>query len=112
MPRAESNLFGPTTVEPPPQPVDNARSVELVKDRYLDIVHLGQLTLDTLNRNRPYGKYAKTADYIRELFARAGAVCDFAVASGLITPTQAGEIIRDFINEHPEIPTCGPENVI
>ncbi|MFN0073302.1 MAG: ClpX C4-type zinc finger protein [Chloroflexota bacterium] len=96
----------------PPTVIDNASAVERVKDIYLDIVNLGRLTLDQINRIRPVEPYASHSDYVRELWTRATAVATFAILAGLITADQWMQINREISEEHPDIPTPGPRNVI
>lgn len=86
------------------QVVSNERAVQLVYEVYLDIVNLGRFPVERLNQGAPYGRYATQADLVRELWARAGAVANFAVSAGLIRPPQMFEILRRFHDEHPEAP--------
>ena len=86
-------------------------AVERVREAYEDIVRLGGLRLEQVNRLRhPAERYCSMQEYVRELWARAGAVSTFAVNVGLITPDQALQIIRDFMDEHPHVPREGPPN--
>jgi predicted Fe-S protein YdhL (DUF1289 family) len=86
-------------------------AAERVRDAYEDIVRLGRLRLEQVNRRRhPAERYCSTEEFVRELWARAGAISTFAVNVGLITPEQALQIIADFLDEHPEVPREGPPN--
>ena len=89
----------------------SAAAVERVREQYEDIVHLGKLRLEQINRVRhPAEYYCSIQEYVRELWARAGAVSTFAVNVGLVSPDQALQIIQDFLDEHPDIPREGPPN--
>jgi ClpX C4-type zinc finger len=86
-------------------------AVERVREAYEDIVRLGELRLEQVNRLRhPAERYCSMPEYVRELWARAGSVSTFAVNVGLIIPDQALQIIRDFLDEHPHVPREGPPN--
>jgi hypothetical protein len=93
------------------KPLDPASQagVDLVREQYEDIVHLGKLDLTKINRGlHPAEHYCSMREYVRELWARAGAVASFAVSAGLISGDQALQIIKDFLADHPDVPTVGP----
>lgn len=95
------------------KPVDptSRAAVDLVREGYEDIVHLGKLDLTIINRVRhPAEQYCSAGEFVRELWARAGAVSSFAVRAGLISGDQALQVIKDFLADHPDAPSEGPPN--
>jgi hypothetical protein len=91
-------------------PTPLSGSVEAhVRERFDDIVLLGHLHLEQINSGRHSAEhYCTMQEYVRELWARANAVSDFAVSIGLISGEQALRIITDFLVAHPDVPTEGP----
>lgn len=83
--------------------VGSDRAVARVRDEYEAIVRLDNLRLEHLNRSTdPGDHYHSMREYVRERWACAHAVANFAVSTGLISGVQAGEILRDFLDDHPE----------
>ena len=79
-------------------------AVVRVRDEYQAIASLSRLPLNALNRSPdPAEHYPSIHEYTRELWARANAVASFAVSTGLISSVQAGEILRDFLDDHPDL---------
>lgn len=75
-----------------------------VREEYETIADMSGLSMDQINRWRePTDQYDSMDEFLRIWWARAGAVADFAVGLGLITPDQAREILVDFCSAHPEL---------
>jgi ClpX C4-type zinc finger protein len=88
--------------------VGSDEAVARVRDEFEAIANLGCLRLHHLNRSPdPAEHYHSMHEYVRELWARAHAVSSFAVSTGLISSTQALEIIQDFLAAHPEADSTG-----
>ena len=109
--RSATEISADADKSSPKAEINNDRALELVVDAYQTIAYLGKLPLDKINEPRLFDKYGSQADFVRELWAQANAVSSFAVASGLISPEQAGQIIRDFLDQYPDAPTGSPDNV-
>jgi hypothetical protein len=78
-------------------------AVARVRGEYEAIARLGSLRLEHLNRSpNPNDHYHSMREYVRELWARASSVAGFAVSTGLISASQAADILDDFLTAHPE----------
>jgi uncharacterized protein YlaN (UPF0358 family) len=79
-------------------------ALDLVREEYENAARLNTVSLEKINRVRPPWKpYASIDQLVDEWLAMAGAVSTFAVRLGLISPEEAGQIIRDFFAAHPEL---------
>jgi hypothetical protein len=84
--------------------VGSDAAVAQVRDVYEAIVRLGNLRLEHLNRSPdPDDHYHSMREYVRERWACAHTISNFAVRTGLISGVQAGEILQDFLDAYPGV---------
>jgi hypothetical protein len=82
----------------------NQRALAEVNFAYESIAGMTSVPLDVLNRARPEAmRYQSVSQLVQKLTARASAMAALAVTLGLITPDQAGDVIRQFQERHPGI---------
>jgi hypothetical protein len=88
-------------------PIEVLRRLALdkVREQYEHVAAVRQVELDSVNRVRPPSlRYKSVDELLREWSSAANAVSRFAVDLGLITPEQAGQIIREFYAKNSETP--------
>ena len=85
------------------------KALQLVRKEYQTAADMRAFALrvgvDHINRVRPPSiRYGSVEEVFREFMHGAGAVADFAVELGLISPEEAGQVIRDLYAAQPELP--------
>ncbi|MFN8634877.1 MAG: ClpX C4-type zinc finger protein [Chloroflexota bacterium] len=84
-------------------PVGSDDAVKRVREAYDDIVRLSKLPLSVINHRRPPDeRYSSPTQYARELEGRASGISNFAIETRLITVDQWLQVLRDFVDEHPD----------
>lgn len=77
---------------------------ELIRKAYEDAAQMQHVSITRINRARPPSlRYRSRREIVREFLTAAGAISTFAVNVGLIPPSEAAQILRDFSARHPEI---------